>query len=171
MPQACRTALATSAPVHLAILVDLQSAALAPPPVAQCRAEVIAAPVLVAPGPSLDRAAAILNAGRRVCILAGRGALGAREELAAVAQVLAGPVTEASPARDRPTTPQSVALAARHQAEPGTPWETADTLLIVGSRCPYLRLLPRRGRPGGQIDADAGASACACRPRWGCWAT
>src|SRR5690606_14966615 len=43
----------------------------------------------------LDEAARILNSSSRVAILAGRGALGAREELDRTAQLLAAPVAKA----------------------------------------------------------------------------
>ena len=43
----------------------------------------------------LERAAEILNAGKRVVILAGRGALGAGEELERVAETLGAPIVKA----------------------------------------------------------------------------
>lgn len=43
----------------------------------------------------LDRAAALLNDGRRVAILAGRGSLGASAELEAVAEILGAPIVKA----------------------------------------------------------------------------
>src|SRR5437868_12801400 len=87
---ACRAAIANAGPAHVTMPVDMQSLPLKsdtpserniPHHVSAARAGIAATP----PGDMLDRAAAILNAGERVCILAGRGALRARDELAAIA--------------------------------------------------------------------------------------
>src|SRR4029079_12682128 len=90
---ACRTALVRRQPCHVTMPVDLQSL----PVSADMRSERnIAHHVSVAPAdiaalptePELDEAARLLDAGTRVCILAGRGALRAKAELAALAESL-----------------------------------------------------------------------------------
>lgn len=89
---ACRTALAERGVAHVAIPTDIQEQALddadrsprnAEHHVSMAKAEAVRLP----PDADLDRAE-ILNCGRRVAILAGRGALGARQELIEVAEKL-----------------------------------------------------------------------------------
>src|SRR4051794_286985 len=83
---ACRAAIAQRGPAHITMPVDMQSLPLKsdkrsprniPHHVSAARAGIAATP----PGDMLDRAAAILNEGEKVCILAGRGALRARDQL------------------------------------------------------------------------------------------
>src|SRR4051812_37606863 len=85
---ACRTALAYRGVAHVTVPVDFQSMTVDSDErsernlaghVSNIMAESAHAPT----EEQLDRAAAVLNAGKRICILAGRGALGAREELVA----------------------------------------------------------------------------------------
>jgi pyruvate dehydrogenase (quinone) len=160
--RACRMALARRAVAHIAIPLDVQFASLGragrssrptPRPVPQGRHA-----ASVPAEASLARAAEVLNAGRRVCILAGRGALGAQSELAAVAERLASPVVEALLGKG--------ALPDNHPALVGTPgllgsrpaqdaMEGCDTLLIIGSGFPYLEYYPRPGQARVvQIDRD-----------------
>ena len=159
---ACRTALSTGAPAHLAIPIDVQSAqvgrSVRPVRVANS-AGPPAAPVLIPPDEQLDRAASVLNAGRRVCILVGRGALGARPELTIAAERLAAPVTEALLGKgalpdDHPHSIGGAGLLGTRPSQDAL--EGCDTLLIVGSSFPYLEYYPRNGQARVvQIDADA----------------
>ena len=90
---ACRTALACRGVAHLSIPTDTQDM-----PYQRKRASARNVPghtsAVFMPGaavpdtPALERAAALLNAGRRVAILAGRGAIGAGPELEEVADLL-----------------------------------------------------------------------------------
>ena len=161
MAVACRTAQVLGAPAHLAIPVDLQSAPVGrivrnshrPDPAMP------AAPLLLPTEERLGRAAAALNAGRRICILAGRGALGARDEVAAVARKLAAPVTEALLGKgvlpdDSPYSVGGAGLLGTRPSQDAL--ESCDTLLIVGSSFPYVEYYPKRGQAQVvQIDADA----------------
>ena len=97
---ACRMALAYRGVSHITMPVDLQSLPVksaarskrnVPSHVSNLMAESAHAPT----EDQLARAAAILNEGEKICILAGRGALGAREELTAVAERLGAPVAKA----------------------------------------------------------------------------
>jgi pyruvate dehydrogenase (quinone) len=97
---ACRAALVESGPAHITMPVDMQSLPVksdtrsprnVPHHVSAARSAKAGTP----PGDMLDRAAVILNEGKKVCILAGRGALHAREELAEIAKLLAAPVAKA----------------------------------------------------------------------------
>ncbi len=162
---ACRTAVTRRAVAHLTVPIDIQLAPLG----RSVRAHRAAAPLAPpGPGPSaalpaeadLARAAALLNDGRRICILAGQGALGARAEIAETAERLAAPVAEALLGKG--------ILADDNRYLVGTPgllgsrpaqdaMEGCDTLLIVGSLFPYLEYYPRPGLARVvQIDIDPG---------------
>ena len=96
----------------------------------------------------LAHAAAILNEGRKLVIMAGRGALGARPEVEALAERL-GPRRQASSRQRRPAGRPPVYdrrhRAARNAAFPGG-LEDCDTLLIVGSSFPYIEFYPQPGK-------------------------
>jgi len=103
-------------------------------------------------------AAEILNAGKRVAILAGAGALHAAEELIAVADLLGAGVAKALLGKavlpdDLPFVTGSIGLLGTHPS-----WQMmsrCDTLLMVGSSFPYSEYLPKEGKARGvQIDLD-----------------
>lgn len=188
---ACRTALAGRGVAHLTLPVDVQEESLieaeaSPRNVDHHVSHVPAAGVLHAPDDALDRAAAVLNAGKRVAILAGQGALGAADQLAAVADRLAAPVVKALLGKavlpDRhPLTTGGVGLLGTRPSHEAL--EACDTLLIVGSGFPYIEYYPKPGQARGvQIDrnpariglrfpvevgiaADAGPALAALIPR------
>ncbi|MBV1837122.1 thiamine pyrophosphate-requiring protein [Acetobacter estunensis] len=104
------------------------------------------------------RAAAVLNAGRKVAILAGAGALAATEELIAVADVLGAGIAKALLGKaavpdDLPFVTGSIGLLGTKPS-----WnlmKECDTLLMVGSCFPYSEFLPAPGRARGvQIDIN-----------------
>ncbi|HWI41849.1 MAG TPA: thiamine pyrophosphate-requiring protein [Verrucomicrobiae bacterium] len=106
--------------------------------------------------PDLRRAAEILNAGSKVAILAGAGALGAEEELMRVADILGAGVAKALLGKcvlpdDLPYVTGSIGLLGTRPS-----WEMmngCDTLLMVGSGFPYAEFLPQEGQARGvQID-------------------
>jgi pyruvate dehydrogenase (quinone) len=107
----------------------------------------------------LRDAAEILNAGDRVAILAGAGALHATDELIQVAELLGAGIAKALLGKaavpdDLPFVTGSIGLLG---TEPS--WEMmndCDTLLMVGSAFPYSEFLPAEGQARGvQIDIDA----------------
>jgi pyruvate dehydrogenase (quinone) len=117
-----------------------------------------AAPRVVPADPDLRRAAEILNAGDRVAILVGQGALGAGEEVLEVARRLGAGVAKALLGRavvadDIPFVTGSIGLLGTRPS-----WELmtgCDTLLMVGSSFPYSEFLPEEGQARGvQIDID-----------------
>jgi pyruvate dehydrogenase (quinone)/pyruvate oxidase len=160
---ACRTALAYQGVAHVTIPVDFQSE-----PVRSARrserniphhvSEVWAEGAHMPSEDSLGRAAAILNAGQRVTILAGRGALGAGKELQQVADILAGPIAKALLGKacvpdDSPYTTGGVGLLGTRPSQDAL--EGCDTLLIVGSSFPYIEYYPKPGQARCvQIDLD-----------------
>jgi pyruvate dehydrogenase (quinone) len=115
-----------------------------------------ARPRLVPEPRELERAAEVLNAGRRVAILVGAGALDATDEVLAVAERLAAGVAKALLGKaavpdDVPFCTGSIGLLGTRPS-----WELmqrADTLLMVGSSFPYSNFLPPIGQVRGvQID-------------------
>ena len=106
----------------------------------------------------IDRAADILNAGERVAILAGQGALGAADELVETAELLGAGVAKALLGRavlpdDLPFVTGPIGLLgsrASYDLMTG-----CDTLLMVGSNFPYSEWLPKENHARGvQIDLD-----------------
>ena len=106
----------------------------------------------------LQQAAAVLNAGKKVAMLVGQGALGATEEVIAVADRLQAGCAKALLGKavlpdDLPWVTGSIGLLG---TEPS--WDLmqdCDTLLMVGSSFPYSEFLPTPGEARGvQIDLD-----------------
>jgi pyruvate dehydrogenase (quinone) len=106
----------------------------------------------------LRAAAEVLNAGRKVAILAGAGALHATDELIAVAEQLGAGIAKALLGKfavpdDLPYVTGSIGLLGTAPS-----WEMmtgCDTLLMVGSSFPYSEFLPKEGQARGvQIDLD-----------------
>jgi pyruvate dehydrogenase (quinone) len=107
----------------------------------------------------LRRAAEVLNAGERVAMLVGQGALGATEEVIEVAELLGAGVAKALLGKaavpdDLPFVTGSIGLLG---TKPSYDLMTGcDTLLMVGSSFPYSEFLPEEGKARGvQIDIDA----------------
>jgi pyruvate dehydrogenase (quinone) len=104
----------------------------------------------------LIRAAKVLNAGSKVAILVGAGALGAGDEVAAVANRLGAGVAKALLGKavlpdDLPYVTGSIGLLGTRPS-----WEMmnhCDTLLMVGTTFPYSEFLPADGQARAvQID-------------------
>jgi pyruvate dehydrogenase (quinone) len=108
---------------------------------------------------ALRHAADILNAGKKVAMLVGAGALGATDEVIAVAERLQAGVAKALLGKaavpdDLPFVTGSLGLLGTKPS-----WDLmqdCDTLLMVGSAFPYSEFLPKPGTARGvQIDRDA----------------
>jgi len=104
----------------------------------------------------LQRAAAVLNKGKKVAMLVGAGALGATDEVIAVADRLSAGVAKALLGKavlpdDLPWVTGSIGLLG---TEPSYRMMLeCDTLLMVGSGFPYSEFLPKEGQARGvQID-------------------
>jgi pyruvate dehydrogenase (quinone) len=106
----------------------------------------------------LDSAAEILNAGKKIAILAGRGALHATVELEQTAEMLGAPIVKALLGRDAvpddsPYTTGTIGLLGTRPSQEAM--ESCDTLLMVGTSFPYLEYLPKPGDAKGvQIELD-----------------
>ena len=117
-------------------------------------------PKVVPTDADLDRAAEVLNAGKKVAMLVGAGAIGAADEVIAVADRLSAGCAKALLGKsvlpdDLPWVTGSIGLLG---TEPSWKMMTeCDTLLMVGSGFPYSEFLPKEGKARGvQIDIEAG---------------
>jgi pyruvate dehydrogenase (quinone) len=163
LDRAVRTALAERTPTCLILPTDVQELDAVPEPphehymahssVGWSRARVIPHEA------DLSRAAEVLNAGERVAILVGQGAMGAGDEVAQVAEVLGAGVAKAL--LGKPVLPDDLPWVTGPIGLLGTKpsWDLmmdCDTLLMVGSGFPYAEFLPEEGKARGvQIDIDA----------------
>jgi pyruvate dehydrogenase (quinone) len=107
----------------------------------------------------LKRAAEVLNAGKKVAILVGAGALQATDEVIAIADKLGAGAAKALLGKavlpdDLPWVTGSIGLLG---TEPSYKLMTeCDTLLMIGSGFPYSEFLPEEGKARGvQIDIKA----------------
>jgi len=104
----------------------------------------------------LQTAADLLNAGKKVAMLVGAGALHATDEIVAVADTLGAGVAKAL--LGKAAVPDDVPFCTGSIGLLGTKpsWDMmqdADTLLMVGSSFPYSEFLPKEGAVKGiQID-------------------
>ncbi|MFM0516149.1 MULTISPECIES: thiamine pyrophosphate-requiring protein [Caballeronia] len=117
------------------------------------------APKIVPYGDDLQHAADVLNAGKKVAILVGAGALQATDEVIAVADKLGAGVAKALLGKaalpdDLPFVTGSIGLLG---TEPSYKMMNGcDTLLMIGSGFPYAEFLPKEGAARGvQIDLKA----------------
>jgi pyruvate dehydrogenase (quinone) len=106
----------------------------------------------------LRRAADVINHGSKVTIMVGRGALGAREEVAELAETVGGPVVKALlgkavlPDRSPYTTGGLGLLGTAPSVDA---MEECDTLILIGTSYPYMEFLPKPGQAKCvQIDID-----------------
>lgn len=116
------------------------------------------APLIVPRRHDLQHAAEVLNAGKKVAILVGAGALAATDEVMEAAELLGAGVAKALLGKaalpdDLPYVTGSIGLLGTKPS-----WDMmndCDTLLIVGSRFPYSEFLPAEGQARAvQIDLD-----------------
>jgi pyruvate dehydrogenase (quinone)/pyruvate oxidase len=158
---ACRTALARRGVSHINFPVDLQEQAggtRSPRNVPGHTSDIRAGSARLPDEADLRRAAQVLDAGRRVAILAGRGALGAGDELEQVAELLGAPIVKALLGKaavpdDSPYTTGAVGLLGTRASQDVL--EGCDTLLLVGTSFPYIEFYPKPGQARGvQIDVD-----------------
>jgi pyruvate dehydrogenase (quinone) len=107
---------------------------------------------------ALRAAATVLNEGRRVAILAGRGALNAGSELEQVAELVGGPIIKALLGKavvpdESPYTTGGIGLLGTTPTQRAI--DNCDTLFIVGSSFPYVEYYPTPGQARCvQLDLD-----------------
>jgi pyruvate dehydrogenase (quinone) len=160
--RAMRIALAERTVTCVIIPNDLQMEAAVPtPPHAHGTVHSGAgyeAPRVVPEEGQLKRAAEVLNAGERIAMLVGAGALHATQEVIETADTLGAGVAKALLGKaavpdDLPFVTGSIGLLGTRPS-----WDLmqdCDTLLMVGSSFPYSEFLPEEGDARGvQIDLD-----------------
>lgn len=107
---------------------------------------------------ALEEAAAVINAGSRVAIMAGQGCLGARDEVLQLADAVAGPIIKPLLAKaiipdDSPFTTGGIGLLGTSASVDAL--RECDTLIIAGSGFPYMDFYPKPERAKTvQIDID-----------------
>lgn len=159
---ACRTALAYRGVAHITFPVDIQEMEAGAPRskrnVKDHTSDVYARGARLPAEDELARAAEVLNGGRKVAILAGRGALRATDELEQAAERLAAPIVKALLGKaavpdDSPYTTGTIGLLGTRPSQEAL--EECDTLLMVGTSFPYIEFLPKPGQARGvQIELD-----------------
>jgi pyruvate dehydrogenase (quinone) len=159
---ACRTALAYRGVAHLTFPVDIQEmdagAYRSKRNIKHHTSDVYARSARLPAEDELANAAELLNAGKKVAILAGRGALRATDELEQMADRLAAPIVKALLGKaavpdDSPYTTGCVGLLGTKPSQEAL--EECDTLLMVGTSFPYIEFLPKPGQARGvQIELD-----------------
>jgi pyruvate dehydrogenase (quinone)/pyruvate oxidase len=159
---ACRTALSYRGVAHINFPVDLQEHTVddrSKRNVPQRNNEVLARSARLPDEQDLHRAADILNAGTRIAILAGRGALGAAAQLEHIADILAAPIIKpllgkAAVPDDSPYTTGGIGLLGTRPSQEAL--EECDTLLLVGTSFPYIEFYPKPGQARAvQVDLDS----------------
>lgn len=161
---ACRTALARRGVAHITMPVDLQDQAVdedmrAPRNVKGHNTDLFAPELPVPSEEQTRRAVEILDAGQRIVILAGQGALRATDQLERLADRLGAVIVKALLGKaavpdDSPFTTGQVGLLGTAPSQEAL--ETCDTLLIAGSTFPYIEYYPKPGQARAiQIDIDA----------------
>ncbi|MDQ2900039.1 MAG: thiamine pyrophosphate-binding protein [Acidobacteriota bacterium] len=161
--EAIKTALARRTVTHVTIPKDIQewttskevrSSANVP----KHSSDLYAAAYPVPPQAFLQAAAEIINKGSKVAILAGRGCLGAREEVLSLAQLVAGPIIKpllgkAVVPDNSPYTTGGVGLLGTAPSVDAL--QDCDTLITCGSGFPYMEFYPKPGKAKTvQIDID-----------------
>lgn len=158
---ACRTAMSYRGVAHINFPTDTQEMEVkshSKRNVPGHTSDVCAASARLPQESDLQRAAEILNAGKRIVILAGQGALNAPDEIVALADKLSAPIVKALLGKgvvpdDSPYTTGTIGLLGTTASQVAL--EECDTLLMVGTSFPYIEFYPKPGEAKAvQIDLD-----------------
>jgi pyruvate dehydrogenase (quinone) len=160
--EAIKTALARRTVTHITIPKDIQNwtdtSERSKANVPRHSADLFAVAHPLPHQEQLQRAANLINAGKRVAILAGQGALGCRDELIMLAEKVAGPIIK--PLLGKGTVPDNAPYTTGGIGLLGTSpsqdaMQECDALVIVGSSFPYIEFYPKPGQAKTiQIDID-----------------
>jgi pyruvate dehydrogenase (quinone)/pyruvate decarboxylase len=159
--RACRAALAGRGVAHLTIAKDVQRQALSadkpsPENHGGRTSSSWSPPMGTPPADQLRAAAEVINAGKRVAIMAGQGCASAVPQLRRLAESLGAPIAKAYLAKallpdDDPLTTGGIG----HLGTAPSQWamQTCDTVLILGTTMPWIDYYPKPGQARGvQID-------------------
>jgi pyruvate dehydrogenase (quinone)/pyruvate oxidase len=156
---ACRTALAQRGVSHLTIPINIQEEKLKEEYTKHKvpgHTSDFFSHVTVPDKGLIEKAAGILNGGKKIVILVGQGALGAGDEVIGVAKKLNAPVVKALLGKavipdDNQYSLGCIGLLGTKPSSDAM--EEADTLLMIGTSFPYIDYLPKPGQARGiQID-------------------
>jgi pyruvate dehydrogenase (quinone)/pyruvate oxidase len=160
---ACRTALSYRQVAHITFPTDLQEKEISKSRASKRNVPRHTSDVWAEPGhlpqeADIRRAAAVLNAGSKVAILAGAGALHAGDELEQAAEVLGGPIIKpllgkAAVPDMSPYTTGGIGLLGTKPSQEAL--ANCETLLMVGTNFPYIEFYPKPGSARAvQIELD-----------------
>jgi pyruvate dehydrogenase (quinone) len=150
--RAIRIALTTRSPTTVIIPGDIQEAkAMEAPP--RVHGSVFSSlgyvqPEIIPPADQLERAAEVLNEGKRVAMLVGQGAAKAEDEVLEAAELLGCGIAKALLARAHPPDDLPFVTGAIGLLGTKPSYEmmmNCDTLLMVGTSFPYSEWLPEEG--------------------------
>ena len=161
--EAIKTALARRTVAHLTIPKDIQDwtengGQRSKMNIAKHSGDVYEEALPLPPQSILKKAADIINAGSKVVILAGRGALTARDEVLQLAEKAAAPIIKPLLGKgvvpdDHPYTTGGIGLLGTAPSQDAM--EGCDTLIIIGSSFPYEDFYPKPDQAKCiQIDID-----------------
>lgn len=156
---ACRTAYVRRGVSHLNIPTDVQEQKLeghysrhkVPGHTSDIFVAPISADILM-----IQKAAEILNNGKKIVILVGQGALNASDEVITAAQKLNAPIIKAMLGKavvpdDHPYTLGGIGFLGTEPSSDAM--AESDTIFMIGTSFPYIEYLPRPGQAAGiQID-------------------
>ncbi|ROQ35587.1 pyruvate dehydrogenase (quinone) [Streptomyces sp. PanSC19] len=168
LDRAVRAAYEQRAPAVLVVPADVLEQTCPPPghaPGARPSSLDAGAPAPVPDDRSLERVAALLEAGERVAILVGLGAAGAAREVQEVAERLGAGVAKAMPGLDALSDELPYVTGAIGPLGTGPSSDLVqecDTLLAVGSRFPQAAFLPPYGQARA-VRLDSGPDPVASR--------
>jgi pyruvate dehydrogenase (quinone) len=160
---ACRTALSGRGVAHITIPADIQAASMSRQMrsmhnVKHHTSDEFSHGTRIPEDRNIRRAAEVLNAGGKVAILVGQGALRAGAEVEKIAELLGAPIVKAMLGKavvpdDSPYTTGGIGLVGTTPSV--NAMEECDTLLMIGTSFPYMEFLPKPGQARGvQIDLD-----------------
>ena len=169
--EAIKTALARRTVSHITVPKDIQTwdadgKHRSDANVAGHSGDLFAVSHSVPPTELLRQAADLINAGTKVAILAGRGCLGARNEILQLAELAAAPIVK--PLLGKAVVPDDSAFTTGGVGLLGTApsadaLHDCDTLVIAGSAFPYMEFYPEPGQAKTiQIDIDPARIGLRC---------
>ena len=157
---ACRTALAQRGVSHLTVPIDIQEKKLqgnySKHKVPGHTSDTAVKAGMTPDKHLLEKAAHIINCGKRVVILVGQGALDAGQQVTSISEKIKAPVIKALLGKavipdGHPNSLGSIGMLGTYPSVEAM--KEADTLLMIGTSFPYIEYLPKPGQARGiQID-------------------
>lgn len=160
---ACREALAYRGVSHITIPVDFQTQECSRKMASERNvlghvSNAMFRSAMLPDAADLSRAADLINEGKKITILAGRGALGSTDELIQMAEILGAPIVKpllgkAAVPDDSVYTTGGIGLLGTAASQDAL--EQCDTLVMVGTSFPYIEYMPKPGQARAvQIDLN-----------------